>query len=98
MCVGVKREGGRRETRQGVLSHQRTTGLDGEGNKRGLSRGEPRGTVLRLGVRQMSHLKGICTTACSTGNNQEELGATVRQANYGLIAITVIHGVIISVN
>lgn len=96
--LGMKREGGLRETRQGVLSHQRATGLDGEGNKTGLRREEPWGTVLKLGVRQMSHLKGICTTACSTGNNQEELEATVRQANYGLIATTVIHGVIISVN
>jgi len=35
----------------------------GEGDKAGLTRDEPRGTVLELGVRQMSQLKCIYTNA-----------------------------------
>ena len=40
-----------------------------------------------LGVRQEAQLKCICTNACSMGNKQEELEATMQQANYDLIAI-----------
>ena len=35
----------------------------GKGDKTGLTRDEPRGTVLELGVRQMSQLKCIYTNA-----------------------------------
>ena len=73
----MKREGGLRDTREGVLSHQRTTSFGGEGHKTGLTREEPGGTMLKLGVRQMSHLKCIYTNAPSTGNKQEALEATV---------------------
>ena len=52
----------------------------GEGDKTGLTRDEPRGTMLELGVRQMTQLKCIYTNACRMGNKQEELEAIVRQA------------------
>jgi len=45
----------------------------GEGDKTGLTRDEPRGTVLKLEVRQVSHLKCTYANACSMGNKQEEL-------------------------
>ena len=60
----------------------------GEGDKTGLTRDEPRGTMLELGVRQMTRLKCIYNSALSMGNKQEELDTTVHQANYDLIAIT----------
>ena len=62
--------------------------MTGEGDKTGLTRDEPRGTVLELGVRQTTQLKCIYTNACSIGNKQEEVEAIVWQANYDLIAIT----------
>ena len=37
----------------------------GEGDKTGLTRDEPRGTMLELWVRQMVQLKCIYTNACS---------------------------------
>ena len=46
-----------------------------------------RGTVLELGVRQMTQLKCIYTNAHSMGNKQEELEAIVQQANYDLVAM-----------
>ena len=61
--------------------------MTGEGDKTGLTREGPR-TVLKLGVRQMSHLKCIYTNARSMGNKQEELEVIVWQANYDLAAIT----------
>ena len=60
----------------------------GEGDKAGLTRDEPRGTVLELGVRQMTWLKCVYTNARSMGNKLEELEAIVHQANYDLVAIT----------
>lgn len=51
-----------------------------------LIRDEPGRTM--LGVRQMAQLKSIYTNTCITGNKQEEIEATVQQANYDLIAIT----------
>ena len=60
----------------------------GEGDKTGLTRDEPRGTMLELGVRQMTQLKCIYTSARSMGNKQEELEVIVRQAIYDLVAIT----------
>ena len=59
----------------------------GEGDKIGLTRHEPGGTMLELGVRQMTQIKCIYTNACSMGNKQE-LEQTVSQANYDLVAIT----------
>ena len=60
----------------------------GEGDKTGLTRDEPRGTMLQQGVRQMTWLKCIYTSARSMGNKQEELEVIVRQAIYDLVAIT----------
>ena len=60
--------------------------MTGEGT--GLTREEPRGMMLELGVRQMTWLKCIYTNARSMSNKQEELEAIVRQANYDLVAIT----------
>ena len=37
--------------------------MTGEGDKTGLTRDEPKGTMLELGVRQMTQLKFIYTTA-----------------------------------
>ena len=59
-----------------------------ERDKTGLTRDEPRGTMLELGVRQMIQLQCIYTNACSMGNKQEELEAIVHQANYDIVAIT----------
>ena len=59
-----------------------------ERDKTGLTRDEPRGTMLELGLRQMTRLKCIYTNACSMSNKQEELEAIVRQANYDLVATT----------
>ena len=59
-----------------------------EGDKTGLTRDEPRGRMLELGVRLMTQLKCVFTNACSMGNKQEELEAIVQQANYDLVAIT----------
>ena len=44
----------------------------GEGDKT-VGTKQPRGTVLKLGVRQVSHLKCTYANACSMGNKQEEL-------------------------
>ena len=60
----------------------------GKGDKTGLTRDEPRGMMLKLGVRQMTQLKCIYTNARSMGNKQEELEAIVCQAKYDLVAIT----------
>ena len=60
----------------------------GKGDKTGLTRDEPRGTMLELGVRQMTQVKYIYTNAFSRGNKQEELEAIVQQGNYDLVAIT----------
>ena len=60
----------------------------GEGDKTDLTRDEPRGAMLELGVRQMTWLKCIYTSARSMGNKQEELEALVQQANYVPVAIT----------
>ena len=60
----------------------------GEGDRIGFTRDEPRGTMLELGVRQMTQLKCIYTNARRMGNKQEELEAIVQQANYDLVAIT----------
>ena len=62
--------------------------MTGEGDKTGLTRHEPGGTMLELGVRQMTQLKCIYTNARSMGNKQEELEVTVQQANYDLVALT----------
>jgi len=48
----------------------------GEGDKTGLTSDEPRGTMLELGVRQMTWLKCIYTNACIMDDKQEELEAT----------------------
>ena len=63
--------------------------MTGEGNKTELTRDEPRGTMLQQGVRQMTWLKCIYTSARSMGNKQEELETIVQQANYDLAAITI---------
>ena len=47
--------------------------MTGEGDKTGLTRSEPRGRMLALGVRQMTGLKFIYTNAHSMGSRQEEL-------------------------
>ena len=60
----------------------------GEGDKTDLTRDEPRGAMLELGVRQMTRLKCIYTNAHSMGNKQEELEATEHEASYDLVAIT----------
>ena len=60
----------------------------GEGDKTGLTRDEPRGTMLELGLRQNTQLKCVHTNAHSMGNKQEELEVIVRQANYDRAAIT----------
>ena len=60
----------------------------GEGDKTGLTRDEPRETMLELRVRLMTQLKCVYTNACSIGNKQEELEAIVSQGNYDLVAIT----------
>ena len=60
----------------------------GERDKTGLTRDETRGTILQLGVKQMTQLKCIYTNACSMGNKQEELEVIVQQANCDLAAIT----------
>ena len=60
--------------------------MTGEGI--GLTREEPRGMMLELGVRQMTRLKCIYTNARSMSNKQEELEAIVRQANCDLAATT----------
>ena len=60
--------------------------MTGEGT--GLTREEPRGMMLELGVRQMTRLKYIYTNAHSMSNKQEELEAIVCQANCDLAAIT----------
>jgi len=52
----------------------------GEGDRTGLTREESRGMMLELGVRQMTRLKCIYTTARSMSNKQEELEVIVRQA------------------
>ena len=59
-----------------------------DGDKTGLTRDEPRETMLELRVRLMTQLKCVYTNACSIGNKQEELEAIVHQANYDLVAIT----------
>ena len=41
-----------------------------------------------LGVKPIAQLKCIYTNACSMGNKQEELEATVRRDSYNLVAIT----------
>ena len=61
--------------------------MTGEGDGTGLTREEPRGMMLELGVRQMTRLKCIYTNVCSMSNKQEELEAIVCQANYDLLAI-----------
>lgn len=43
--------------------------------------------MLKLGVRQISHLKCIYTNECSMANKQEELEAIVQQANSDLVAV-----------
>ena len=60
----------------------------GQGDKTRLTRDEPRGAVLELGVRQMTQLKCIFTSVRSMGNKQEEQEPIVRHANYDLVAIT----------
>jgi len=40
------------------------------------------------GVRLTAQLKCVYTNACSMGNKQEELEATVQQDGYDLVAIT----------
>ena len=62
--------------------------MTGEGDGTGLTRQEPRGIMLELGVRQMTRLKYIYTNAHSMSNKQEELEAIVHQANYDLANIT----------
>ena len=59
-----------------------------ERDKTGLTRDEPRGTMLELWVRQMVQLKCIYTNARSMGNKQEELEVIVQCTNYDLVAIT----------
>jgi len=59
----------------------------GEGDRIGFTRDEPRGTMLELGVRQMTRLKCIYTNAHSKGNKQEGLEAIVCQATYDLVAM-----------
>ena len=54
----------------------------------------PGGTVMGLGVRQGAQLKCIYTNARSMGNKQEELEATVWQANYDLVATMETNGVL----
>ena len=51
-----------------------------DGDKTGLTRDEPGGTMLELRVRQVTEMKCIYTNACRMGNKQEELEAIVRQA------------------
>ena len=58
-----------------------------EGDKTRPDRDEPRGTMVRMGVRQGTQLKCTYTSACRMVNKQEELEATVQQANYDLAAI-----------
>ena len=60
----------------------------GEGDKTGLTRDEPRGTMLELGVWQMTRLKCVYTNARSMADKQEELEVIVHQANDDLVAIT----------
>jgi len=43
--------------------------------------------MMRMGVRQMSHLKCIYTNVHIMNNKQEELEAIVQQVNYALVAI-----------
>lgn len=62
--------------------------MTGEGDSTGLTREEPGGTILELGVRQMTRLKCTYTNARSMSNKQEELEAIVHQANYDLAAVT----------
>ena len=59
--------------------------MSGDGDKTGLTRDEPRGTMLALRVRQMTQIKCIYTNACSTGNKQKDLEVIVR---HDLVAIT----------
>jgi len=54
--------------------------MTGEGDGTGLTREEPRGLMLELGVRQMTRLKCIYANARSMSNKQEELEAIVYQA------------------
>ena len=44
--------------------------MTGEGDKTGLTRSEPRGRMLALGVRQMTGLKFIYTNAHSMGKSR----------------------------
>ena len=44
-------------------------------------------TMMRMGVRQMSHLKCIYTNVHIMNNKQEELEAIVQQVKYDLVAI-----------
>ena len=62
--------------------------MRGEGDKTRPARGEPGGAIMGLEVRREAQLKCVYTNACSMGNKQEELEATVRQASYDLVAIT----------
>ena len=55
--------------------------MTGEGDKTGLTRDEPKGTMLELGVRQMTRLTWIYIHHCTQqGNKREELEAIVGQA------------------
>lgn len=50
-------------------------GVKEEGNKTRLTRDEPGGIIIGLGLRQGAQLKCIYTNACSLGSKEEELQA-----------------------
>lgn len=62
--------------------------IKGDRDEMRLDRDETGGTTQGLGMRARVQIKWIYTTAHNMGNKQEELEATVWQANYDLIAIT----------
>ncbi|XP_071886462.1 antigen WC1.1-like [Anas platyrhynchos] len=66
---------------------ERALTMMGEGDKTGITREVPGGTMLKLREGQISHLKCIYTNECSMANKQEELEAIVQQANSDLVAV-----------
>ena len=52
-----------------------------DGDKTGLTRDEPGGTMLELRVRHVTEMKCIYTNTHSMGNKQKELEAIVWQVN-----------------
>lgn len=62
--------------------------MKGKGGKNKLATDEPRGSMLRLGVRPMAQLKCIYSNVHSMGCKQEEPEAIVQQENYDLVDTT----------